>query len=147
MSSMVTRTLIAFTAAILLFLSTWVVAPAAFALTHISLSDLSYQQCPPELAAGAVTSGGVTQEANCFLIVGKANNPSGKTVYDADVYGRIYDADNNNVFQNRTRVGSIEQVPPGISDFAVRISIPTNLPTPLQLKQFKASGFTAKIRQ
>ena len=144
---MLTRTLLTLTAALVFFVSTWIVTPTASALTPIKLSELSYQDCPPELAQGAVTSGGVTQEANCFLVTGKAENNSGKTVYDADVYGRIYDADNNNIFQNRTRLGAIEQVPPGISDFQIRVSVPTSLPTPLQLKQFKASGFTAKIRQ
>jgi hypothetical protein len=122
-------------------------SPPAWAVTPIKLSELSYQDCPPEVAAGAVTSGGVTQEASCYLIVGKAENASGREVFDADVYGRIYDADDNLVLRNRSRLGSIERVPPGQSDFELRISVPSNLPTPLRLKQFKASGFTAKIRQ
>jgi hypothetical protein len=122
-------------------------APLALAVTQIQLSELSYKDCPPDVAQGAVTSGGVTQSASCYLIIGKANNPSGKTVFDADVYGRIYDADDNIVLQNRSRVGLIEKIPPGSSDFEMRISIPSNLRTPLQRKKFKASGFTTKIRQ
>jgi hypothetical protein len=122
-------------------------APAALAVTQIKLSELSYKDCPPEIAEGAVTSGGVTQSASCYLIVGKANNPSSKTVFDADVYGRIYDADDNIVLQNRSRLGLIETVPPGNSDFEMRVSVPSNLTTPLKLKKFKASGFTQKIRQ
>jgi hypothetical protein len=121
--------------------------PMALAMTQIKLSDLSYRDCPPEIAAGAVTSGGVTQSASCYLVVGKASNPSSKTVFDADVYGRIYDADDNIVLQNRSRLGLIEQIPPGTSDFEMRISIPSNLATPLKLKKFKATGFTQKIRQ
>jgi hypothetical protein len=144
---MLIRTLITFTAAILLSISTWIITPAALAITPITLSNLSYKDCPAEMAKGAVTSGGVTQDAACFLIVGKAENKSGKTVYDADVYGRIYDADNNNILPNRGRVGLIEQVPPGINDFEMRITAPANLAAPLQLKKFKASGFTTKIRQ
>jgi hypothetical protein len=144
---MLIRTLITFTAAILLSISTWIITPAALAITPITLSNLSYKDCSAEMAKGAVTSGGVTQDAACFLIVGKAENKSGKTVYDADVYGRIYDADNNNILPNRGRVGLIEQVPPGINDFEMRITAPANLSTPLQLKKFKASGFTTKIRQ
>jgi hypothetical protein len=119
----------------------------ALAITPISLSDLSYKDCPSDVAAGAVTSGGVTQGASCFLIVGKAQNNSGKDVYDVDVYGRIYDADNNNVLPNRGRVGLIDRVVPGKSDFEMRITVPENLSQPLQLKKFKASGFTTKIRQ
>lgn len=85
--------------------------------------------------------------ANCFIITGKANNPTDKTIYDADVYGRIYDANNNNVMENRNRVGLIEEVPPGTKDFEVRVSIPSNLPTPLKLKKFKASGFGSRVRR
>jgi hypothetical protein len=140
-------TLVTLATAILLFLSTWIVTPSALAITPITLSNLSYKDCPPEIAAGAVTSGGVTQGASCFLVVGKAENKSGKIVYDADVYGRIYDADNNIVLQNRGRLGSIEKVVPGINDFEMRITVPANLATPLQLKKFKASGFAAKVRQ
>lgn len=55
---------------------------------------------------------------------------------DADVFGRIYDANGNPVLQNRTRVGTIDVIPPGISDFEIRISVPYNQPTPLQLEQF-----------
>ena len=119
----------------------------ALAVTQIQLTDVAYKDCPPEVAEGAVTSGGVTQSASCYLVIGKAKNPSSKTVFDADVYGRIYDADNNLVLQNRSRVGLIEQIPPGISDFEMRISVPSNLSTPLQFKKFKAAGFTQKIRQ
>jgi hypothetical protein len=145
--TMLIRTLFTLAAAICLSLSTWMITPAALAITPITLSKISYKDCPPEMAKGAVTSGGVTQDAACFLIIGKAENKSGKTVYDADVYGRIYDADNNNILPNRGRVGLIEQVPPGINDFEMRITAPANTSMPLQLKKFKASGFTTKIRQ
>lgn len=124
-----------------------VFSPSAVALTQIKLSNLSYKDCPPELAQGAVTSGGTTMAANCFLITGKANNPTNKTVYDADIFGRIYDANKNSVMENRTRLGSIDQIPPGISDFELRISVAANQPTPLKLKQFKAAGFSAQIRK
>jgi hypothetical protein len=144
---MIIRSIVTFCATLLLFITSWVVAPAAVAITPISLSDLSYKDCPSDVAAGAVTSGGVTQGASCFLIVGKAQNNSGKDVYDVDVYGRIYDADNNNVLPNRGRVGLIDRVVPGKSDFEMRITVPENLSLPLQLKKFKASGFATKIRQ
>jgi hypothetical protein len=144
---MLIRTFITFAVAVLLSISTGLFSPAALAVTPITLSKVDYKDCPPEVAQGAVTSGGVTQGAACFLIVGKAENKSGKTVYDADVYGRIYDADNNNVLPNRGRVGLIEQVPPGINDFEMRITVPESARQPLQLKKFKASGFASKIRQ
>ena len=125
---------------------TWVFTPPALALTQIKLSNLSYHECPPELAKGAVTSG-TTMSANCFIVTGKAKNGTGKTVYDADIFGRIFDANNDSVMQNRTRLGSISEVPPGVSDFELRISVPANQPTPLNLKQFKAAGFSAQVRR
>lgn len=124
----------------------WVLTPPAWALTHIQLSDLSYKECPPELAQGSVTSG-TSKAANCFLVIGKANNSSGKYVYNADIFGRIYDANDNSVMQNRTRLGAIDEVPPGVSDFELRITVPANQPTPLKLKQFKAAGFTGVVRR
>ena len=124
----------------------WVLTPPADALTQIKLSHLSYNECPPELAKGAVTSGS-TMLANCFIVMGKAENSTNKTVYDADIFGRIYDANNDSVMQNRTRLGSIAEIPPGVSDFELRISVPANQPLPLKLKQFKAAGFSAQVRR
>ncbi|MGB3616355.1 MAG: hypothetical protein WBA10_21365 [Elainellaceae cyanobacterium] len=121
-------------------------SPTADALTQVELFDVSYTDCPAELSKGMVSAGSVA-EADCYLVVGKANNVTGKPVLNADVFGRIYDANNNTVFQNRTRVGSIDEIPPGVSDFSIRISVASNQPTPLKLKQFKASGFTGRVRR
>jgi hypothetical protein len=125
---------------------TFLWTPPATALTQIKLFDISYQDCPTELATGAVTSSG-SSSASCFIVTGKAQNGTYKTVYDADIFGRIYDANNDSVLQNRTRLGSIAEVPPGISNFEFRISVPANQPLPLQLKQFKAAGFTGQVRR
>jgi hypothetical protein len=139
--------------AIALFFATFLIGifslaftPPAWALTKIKISDLSYHECPAEMAKGTVTSGS-SMEASCYLITGKAENSTNKPVVNADVFGRIYDANDNPVMQNRTRLGSIEEVPPGVSDFQLRISVATNQPTPLKLKQFKASGFTGLVRR
>lgn len=140
------HTLIIAIISLLFWVSSLIISPNAEALTPIRLFDINYKECPPELAAGMVTSDGSGDAANCFLVIGKAENKSGKLVVDADVFGRIYDANNNPAMQNRTRIGTIEEVPPGISDFEIRISVAANQPTPLQLKQFKASGFAAKVR-
>ncbi|WP_013325222.1 hypothetical protein [Gloeothece verrucosa] len=126
-------------------LASWTVSPPSWALVQIKLSNVSYKDCPPELAKGNVTSGGNSLPASCYLITGKAKNPSGKSVFDADVFGRIYDANGEPVLQNRSRVGSIAEVPPGVSDFEVRISVPANQPTPLKLEQFKATGFAGRV--
>ena len=127
---------------VLMFLDT----PAAHAMTPIELRDLSYTQCPEELAEGMVTPGS-PQRANCFLVQGTAVNRSGKPVLNADIFGRIYDANENPVMQNRGRLGSIDEVPPGESPFELRISVAANQPEPLKLKQFKASGFAGRVRR
>ncbi|MBD2097798.1 hypothetical protein H6F90_22245 [Trichocoleus sp. FACHB-591] len=133
--------------ACLFSVGSWLVSPAAIALTQIKLFDISYHECPAELAEGTVTSGGAAMPANCFLVTGKAQNDSGKPVINADIFGRIYDANNDLVMQNRTRLGSIDELPPGVSDFQLRITVPASQPTPLKLKQFKAAGFTGKVRR
>ena len=138
------KLLVVFISCIIAFLS-WIFTSPAEALTQIKLSDLSYQECPPELAKGQVTSG-TSMSANCFIVTGKAYNPSSKKVYDADIFGRVYDANNNPVMQNRNRLGSITEIPPGESDFQIRISVASNQPTPLKLKKFKASGFSSPVR-
>lgn len=129
-----------------LWLTSFVIVPQASALTSVELFDLDYELCPEENAQGLSVSSGSLSPTNCFLITGKAKNTSGKPVVDADVYGRIYDANNNPVMANRSRVGGIGVVPPGVSDFKIRISVPTTQPTPLKLEQFKASGFAGKVR-
>ncbi|MCL2934316.1 MAG: FxLYD domain-containing protein [Trichodesmium sp. MAG_R03] len=130
----------------LITIAIWLWSSPAWALIQLKLSNISYKDCPTELDKGAITSGS-SMAANCFIITGKAKNTSSKTVYDADVYGRIYDANNNNVMRNRTRIGSIEEVPAfSTTNFEIRVSIPANLPTPLKLKQFKSSGFPHTVR-
>lgn len=129
----------------LLWLASLMVTPVADALTPIKLYDINYEACSGDIAKGNVSSGNM-RRANCFLIKGKAENKSGKDVVDADVFGRIYDANGDNVMENRGRVGTILEVPPGVSDFEIRISVSANQPTPLTLKQFKASGFAQKVR-
>ncbi|MEL6496210.1 MAG: hypothetical protein AAFQ41_13970 [Cyanobacteria bacterium J06623_7] len=142
------RFIAVFLATGIFWLSSWLIAPSAAAMTSIKLSNLSYELCQgseADEAAGSVSSGNLGA-ANCYSIKGKAKNISGKTVVDADVFGRIYDANDNDTFENRGRIGTIEEVPPGTSDFEIRVSIPANQPTPLKLKNFKASGFAGRVR-
>ncbi|NEO92082.1 MAG: hypothetical protein F6K56_18305 [Moorea sp. SIO3G5] len=135
--------------ACLIWVISWAFAPPAFAKIPIKLFDLYSQECPSEIGQGMVTvGGGSARQASCYLIKGKAKNTTGRKVFDADVFGRIYDANGNNTFQNRGRVGSIDEVPKErISDFEIRVTVPANVKTPLKLKNFKASGFRHKIRR
>ncbi|NEQ45198.1 MAG: hypothetical protein F6K00_17205 [Leptolyngbya sp. SIOISBB] len=129
-----------------LFALTFVLTPPAQAMTPIELKDISYSSCPEEMSEGIVAPGSL-QKANCFLITGTAINRSGKPVLNADIFGRIYDANNNPAMMNRTRLGAIDEVPPGESPFELRISVAASQPEPLKLEQFKASGFTGKVRR
>jgi hypothetical protein len=115
-------------------------------LTPIKLKNPTYAACPPEMAQGTVTSRN-SQPARCFIVSATAQNDSGKTVYDADVFGRIYDANGDTVFENRGRVGTVSEIPPGESQISVRITIAENQPEPFKLEQFKATGFANQIRQ
>jgi hypothetical protein len=135
-----------FLISLLLTIVFWFTSQNALALTPIKLFDLSYQECTAQVGEGSVSSNGASLPAKCFIVSGKAENKSGKNVVDADVFGRIYDANGNAIVENRGRLGSITEIPPGVSDFTIRISVPSELPTPLKLEQFKASGFAARVR-
>ncbi|APB33213.1 hypothetical protein GlitD10_0895 [Gloeomargarita lithophora Alchichica-D10] len=119
----------------------------AQALTEVRLSQLTVGDCPAALADGAVTSGGNTLPARCYWVTGQAENPTNKTVYDADVFGRVYDANGEPALPKRGRVGTIEQIPPGVSEFHLPLMVPAEQSPPLQLSQFKAMGFSAKVRR
>lgn len=130
----------------LIFLWALVWANPAWATIQVKLSNLSYHSCPPGLSQNMVLFGG-TMAANCYLINGTATNNSGKVVYNADVFGRIYDANGNDVIPERSRLGAIAEIPAGISTFEIMVSVPAEQPEPLELKQFKASGFTGHVRR
>ncbi|MEO1144215.1 MAG: hypothetical protein AAFY26_01245 [Cyanobacteria bacterium J06638_22] len=119
----------------------------AQAVTQIRLFDIDYRDCPPEMAKGTVTTDGSAMAANCFIVFGKTENSSARPVYNADIFGRVLDANDNPAMQNRTRLGAIDEVPVGIGEFELRITVPANQPTPLKLVQFKASGFSGRVRR
>jgi len=118
----------------------------AQAMTQIKLTKVEANLCPAELAEGSVTSDGSGRPADCYLISGIATNTTSKVVYDADVFGRVYDSQHNSVMENRTRLGLIPEVPPGKTDFSIRISVPASLEPPLILEQFRSSGFGSTVR-
>lgn len=130
---------------VLICLASWSIGLPVWAATQIKLSDLTYETCPVGMGKNIVLGGGV-MSADCYLVKGKAFNPSNKTVFDADIFGRVYDANGNDVMPERTRFGSIAEVPPGESKFEMMLSVPADMPAPLSLKQFKASGFTGRVR-
>jgi hypothetical protein len=77
---------------------------------------------------------------------GEVINSGSKPVVDTDVFAQILDASGEPVLQNRTRVGSIGDVPPGSSPFALRLAVPAGTPGPLKVSNAKAKGFNAPVR-
>jgi hypothetical protein len=129
-----------------IFLALGVGSAPAEARVQAKVSDIHYSNCPPELAHNLVLGGGV-MSANCFLIQGTVHNDSGKVLLNADVFGRIYDANGNDAMPERGRLGSVDSVPLGDSPFEIMVTVPADQPEPLTLKQFKISGFTGKVRR
>ena len=132
--------------ALLLCIITFAFSEIAWATVQIKLTDLTYESCKGDAGKNMVLGGGV-MSAHCFMVKGTANNTSGKVVYNADIFGRIYDANGNDAMPERTRLGAVDEIPAGKSDFEIMIGIPADQPEPLQLKQFKASGFAGKVRR
>jgi hypothetical protein len=84
--------------------------------------------------------------ASCYVLTGEVENRGRNSVVDTDVYARILDASGEPVLPNRTRVGSIGDVNPGQSQFALRISVPAGTPGPFEIKNARARGFKAPVR-
>jgi hypothetical protein len=119
-----------------------------FGAIPLQLKDLHVTPCPdtPEYT-NLVTSNGNPIPARCLFVEGTVVNRSKNTLLNADVFGRLYDANGNEVLPERTRLGAIAEVPPGESPFSIRISVPVTSPLPLTLEQFKASGFSGTVRR
>ena len=60
-------------------------------------------------------------------------------MYNADVYGSVRDAANDDVL-NSGRVGSIATLEPGPNDFSLRLTVATSQPLPLKLKTSRRRG-------
>ena len=84
--------------------------------------------------------------ASCYVLSGEVTNPGNSAVIDSDVFAQILDPSGEPVLPNRARVGSIGDVQPGSSIFAVRLAIPAGTPEPLQVKGAKVKGFKAPVR-
>jgi len=135
----------------------------ALALCLLSLVSLLGPGVPPALAAGLSVSkvsldpcpsediGSQPQlrrpsGASCYVLRGMVSNPGRKPVVDTDVFAQILDASGEPVLQNRSRVGSIGDVPPGDSSFALRLAVPAGTPGPFTFANVKARGFSAPVR-
>jgi hypothetical protein len=120
-------------------------APGAALAAELQVTEVSLEPCPAEDVAAQPDLRGAVG-ASCYALRGSVDNPGRTTVVDTDVYARILDASGEPVLQNRTRVGSIGDVPPGRSSFALRLAVPAGTPGPLGFSSVKARGFKAPVR-
>jgi hypothetical protein len=120
-------------------------APAAAWAANLVVSDTSLEPCPAA-DIGAQPQLRRPSGAQCFVLRGTVSNPSRKAVVDTDVFAQILDASGEPVLQNRSRVGSIGDVPPGESSFALRLAVPAGTPGPFSFSNVKARGFNAPVR-
>lgn len=122
------------------------VCPSPLWAADLQVSDIALAPCSeddpgrqPELRRPA--------GAACYALRGVVTNPGSNPVVDTDVFGQVLDASGEPALPNRTRLGSIGDVPPGQTPFALRISIPAGTPGPFVVKRMKARGFTAPVRK
>jgi len=124
---------------------TWQLHPAAAAAADLQVSEVSLGPCPSEDPA---SQSGLRRPAgaSCYALRGVVLNPGRRAVVDTDVFAVILDASGEPVLPNRTRVGSIGDVPPGSSAFALRLAVPAGTPGPFRVGKVRARGFSAPVR-
>ena len=111
----------------------------------LQVRDVTLEPCPAA-DVGSQPELRTPTGASCYALRGVVTNPGRKPVVDTDVFALILDASGEPVLQNRTRVGSIGDVPPGDSSFALRLAVPMGTPGPLSFRNVKARGFSAPVR-
>jgi len=102
---------------------------------NLSVAEVSLEPCPSD-DIGAQPQLRRPSGASCYVLRG----------IDTDVFAQILDASGEPVLQNRSRVGSIGDVPPGDSNFALRLAIPAGTPGPFTFSNVKARGFASPVR-
>ncbi|MEB3156701.1 MAG: hypothetical protein VKO26_04605 [Cyanobacteriota bacterium] len=118
-------------------------APQASWAAELRVEDVQLSPCP--LADAGRQPEGRTV-ASCWALRGEVVNSTGRPVVDADLFAVILDSSGEPVLPNRARVGSLGDVPPGRSPFAVRLAVPAGTPGPFRVGQVKARGFHSPVR-
>ena len=123
----------------------WQLLPGSALAAELRVEQVSLEPCP---AADPGSQGGLGRgaAASCYALRGVVENPGSRAVVDTDVFALILDASGEPVLPNRTRVGSIGDVPPGRSNFALRLAVPAGTPGPFSVRNAKARGFSAPVR-
>ena len=122
-----------------------VLLPGGAWASDLVVREIRLEPCP-EADVGAQPEQKRPSGASCYALRGEVLNPGKRPVVDTDVFAQILDSSGEPVLQNRSRVGSIGDVPPGVSPFALCLSVPAGTPGPLQVSHAKAKGFSAPVR-
>lgn len=137
------RWLLAPLLAALLLLAPWGASPAWAA--DLQVSEVRLEPCPAD-DVGSQPELRRPSGASCYALRGRVRNPGRLPVVDTDVFAMILDSSGEPVLPNRSRVGSIGDVPPGDSEFALRLAVPAGTPGPFSVDQVRARGFRAPVR-
>lgn len=122
-----------------------VAAPSISAATELQVEAITLAPCP-STDAGSQSMARSSVAASCYALRGEVINRTDHPVVDTDVFAVILDSSGEPVLPNRSRVGSIGDVRPGRSSFALRLAVPAGTPGPFLVKQVKARGFNAPVR-
>jgi hypothetical protein len=118
-------------------------APGSSFAAELKVEGIQLAPCPARDAGNQPRR---SVEASCYALRGEVINSTKHTVVDTDVFAIILDSSGEPVLPNRTRVGSIGDVPPGRSPFALRLAVPAGTPGPFRVGKVKARGFNAPVR-
>lgn len=111
----------------------------------LKVSQVRLEPCPA-MDAGSQPELRRPTGASCYALRGLVSNPGRQAVVDTDVFALILDSSGEPVLPNRSRVGSIGDVPPGESSFALRLAVPAGTPGPFEVRNARARGFKAPVR-
>ncbi len=119
--------------------------PTPALAAELEVSQVRLEPCPAaDIGSQADRRDG--GGASCWALRGQVRNGGRRPVVDTDLFALILDASGEPVLPNRTRVGSIGDVPPGETPFALRLAVPAGTPGPLQVRNARARGFSAPVR-
>tara|TARA_B100001063_G_scaffold245538_1_gene281510 strand:+ start:1460 stop:1969 length:510 start_codon:yes stop_codon:yes gene_type:complete len=119
---------------LVLFLSFSLLVPSVEAL-NLELSQLNLVKCDTADPASKQPKG---YRSGCYILDGEIKSTAKSLIKDVDVFAFIYDASGEEVLPNRPRIGSINNVPIGTSQFSVRVPIPSFAVPPFTIKKAKA---------
>ena len=124
-----------FFSALLIFFLTFSFAVSSVQALDFELSQLNLVECDTADPASKQPKG---YRSGCYILNGQIKSTAKSLIKDVDVFAFIYDASGEEVLPNRPRIGSINNVSVGTSQFSVRVPIPSFAVPPFTIKKAKA---------